>query len=135
MLFEHNEQRALTEEECRALLAGTNFGRASFTINALPVVLPVAYAYLGGSIVLGMHDGPAFRSAARGTVIALSVDNASPGPDFWTVLAIGHATEVADPAVAEDAQRFGLTDLRGEPASHHIQLEPDILTGYRVTEP
>ena len=132
MLFDHGESHALSDEECRALLASTNFGRASLTINALPVVLPVSYAYLGGSILLGMQDGPAFRTAARGNVIALSVDNAPPGPDFWTVLAIG-PTAAAGPDLAQEAHRFGLTDPRGEPATHHIQLSPDILTGYRAT--
>ena len=132
MLFEDGESHALTDQECRALLASTNFGRVSLTINALPVVLPVSYAYLGGSILLGMHNGPAFRAAARGNVIALSVDNAPFGPDFWTVLAIG-PTEEAGPALAQDAHRFGLTDTRGESATHHIQLTPEILTGYRTT--
>ena len=132
MLFDYGESSALSEQECRALLASTNFGRVSLTINALPVVVPVSYAYLGGSIVLGMQDGPAFRTAARGNVIALSVDNAAPGPEFWAVLAIGPTT-LADPALTQDAHRFGLTDPRGEPATHHIQLSPDILTGYRAT--
>jgi hypothetical protein len=132
VLFDHGESHALSDEECRALLASTNFGRASLTLNALPVVLPVSYAYLGGSILLGMQDGPAFRTAARGNVIALSVDNAPPGPDFWTVLAIGPTT-VAEPVLAKEAHQFGLTDARGEQATHHIQLFPNILTGYRAT--
>ena len=41
------------------------------TIRALPIVMPVNYSYLGGSVVLGMNDGPARRSITGDSVVAL----------------------------------------------------------------
>ena len=47
----------LSEIECHALLAGQTVGHLSLTIAALPVVAPVKYQYLGGDVVIGVHDG------------------------------------------------------------------------------
>jgi len=132
-MFFHDDAHVLSEAQCQDLLASETFGRISLTMRALPVIMPVTYGYLGGSVILGMSDGPARRAVAGGNVIALSVDSGHPQDMFWTVLAIGRATEITDLAQTTEFQRMGLTDLTGTPAAHYLQLQPDIITGYRTT--
>jgi hypothetical protein len=63
----------------------------------------------------------------------LAVDSGNPKDTFWTVLAIGRATEITDPAQIGECRRLGLADLTGTPAEHFLRLQPDILAGYRAT--
>ena len=130
-MFFHDDAQVLSEAQCQDLLASESFGRVSLTMRALPVIMPVNYGYLGGSVILGMNDGPARRAVASGNVIALGVDSGNLTDTFWTVLAIGRAHEITDPAQTADYRRLGLSDLTGTPAQHYLQLQPDILTGYR----
>jgi nitroimidazol reductase NimA-like FMN-containing flavoprotein (pyridoxamine 5'-phosphate oxidase superfamily) len=132
-MFFHDDAQGLSVSQCQDLLASESFGRISLTMRALPVIMPVKYGYLGGSVILGMSDGPARRAIAGGNVIALGVDSGHLTDTFWTVLAIGRATEIIDHGQAAEYQRFGLTDLTGTPAAHYLRLQPDILTGYRTT--
>ena len=78
-MFFHDDAQVLSETECQDLLASANFGRIALTIRALPVVMPVNYGYLGGSVIFGMSDGPARRALAEENVIALGVDSAHLG--------------------------------------------------------
>lgn len=132
-MFFHDDAQVLSEAECQDLLASANFGRMALTIRALPVVMPVNYGYLGGSVILGMGDGPARRAAAAENVIALGVDSSNLADVFWAVLVIGKASEVTNPAQRTQFQSLGLADPTGAAASHYLQLQPDILTGYRTT--
>jgi nitroimidazol reductase NimA-like FMN-containing flavoprotein (pyridoxamine 5'-phosphate oxidase superfamily) len=131
-MYFHDAAPGLSEAECQNLLAGESLGRVSLTIGGLPVVMPVNYGYLGGSIILGMNDGPAQRSIADGNIIALGVDSGRSGGDFWALLVIGRTTEITDPEQQPDLQRIGLTDLTGTAAAHFLQLQPDIIAGYRT---
>ena len=91
-MFFHDDDQLLSRPQCQDLLASASFGRVSLTMRALPVIMPVNYGYLGGSVVLGMADGPARRAIASGNVIALGVDSGNRVTDtFWTVLAIGRS--------------------------------------------
>jgi uncharacterized protein len=132
-MFFHDDAQGLSVAQCQDLLASESFGRISLTMRALPVIMPVNYGYLGGSVILGMSDGPARRAIAGGNVIALSVDSDRRADPFWTVLAIGRAAEITDQTQTGECHRLGLTDLTGTPAAHYLQLQPDILTGYRTT--
>jgi nitroimidazol reductase NimA-like FMN-containing flavoprotein (pyridoxamine 5'-phosphate oxidase superfamily) len=132
-MFFHDDAQVLSDAECQDLLASTNLGRIALTIRALPVIMPVNYGYLGGSVILGMSDGPARRALAEENVIALGVDSSNLTDVFWALLVIGKATEVTDTPQRAQFQSLGLADPTGLPASHYLQLQPDILTGYRTS--
>jgi len=125
----------LAETECQALLASAHVGRLSLTVRALPVVVPVNYEYLGGSVILSMADGPPQRAIALGNVIALGVDTANLPEPFWAVLVIGRAHEITDPEERAEYLRLGLTPQAAHTGSeaHYLQLMPDIMTGHRAT--
>jgi nitroimidazol reductase NimA-like FMN-containing flavoprotein (pyridoxamine 5'-phosphate oxidase superfamily) len=128
---------ALNEAECHDRLATATVGRVSVTIRALPIIVPVSYGYLGGSVILSMANGPAQRAVALGHVIALGVDNANLDEAQWAILIIGQATAITDPTARTEYQRLGLTAHADSAtaASHYLQLRPDIISGYRTTSP
>ena len=131
MFFDDHAQH-LTLEECQALLASASVGRVSTTLRALPVVVPVNYGYLGGSIILAMGAGPTQRAISGGNIIGFGVDNAHRPEPFWGLLIIGRANEILDPDACADYQRLGLTAPSAKPASptHYLQLMPDIILGH-----
>jgi len=130
-MFFDDHDKPLAEIECQALLASTNVGRLSLTINALPVVVPVPYSYLGGSVVLAMRDGPAYGAAAS-HVVSLEIDDTNLDHVLWAVLVIGRATEIVHPAELAEAQRLGVAASSSTAESHYLRLRPDIISGYRA---
>jgi uncharacterized protein len=136
MFFDEGVQ-PLSETECHDLLVQTSVGRLSLSLSALPVVVPVHYGYLGGRVIIGINDGPVRRAVIGGNVIALGIDSADLTEPFWSVLAIGRANEISDRAQTAEFQCSGLTDLTdvtGTKAEHYVQLQPDIITGYRASD-
>ncbi len=135
MFFDDGAQ-LLSEADCQALLAGTNVGRVSLSMGALPVVLPVSYQYLGGTVVIGMRDGRARRAIADGNVIAMGVDNADLAEASWAVLVIGRAAEITDTAERAEIETLGLSLPTGTSVpSHYLRLRPDVITGYGAVIP
>ncbi len=120
----------LSQVDCEALLAGASVGRLSLSIGALPVVVPVHYRYLGGSVIIAMRDGRARRAMADGNIVAMGVDNADRTHAFWTVLVIGRADEVTEPDERAEFQTWGLLERMGTAATQYLRLWPDLITGY-----
>jgi nitroimidazol reductase NimA-like FMN-containing flavoprotein (pyridoxamine 5'-phosphate oxidase superfamily) len=123
----------LSELECQSLLAGARVGRVSVSVRALPVIVPVSYRYLGDNVVLSMSDGPAYSAIASGNVIALGVDSANLADAFWSVLVVGRAAEVNEPAEHAEFRTLGLGALTGMERSRYVRLLPEIVTGYRAS--
>ena len=130
-MFLADHAKPLAEIECKDLLASMNVGRLSLTITALPVVVPVAYGYLGESIVLAMNDGPAYRAAAS-HVVGFEIDDTNLDHVLWAVLVIGQAIEITDDNERAQFESLGLATTTGTTAVHYLKLRPDIISGYRA---
>jgi len=70
---DHSGLEVLSRDECLRLLSGARTGRVGFHADALPVVLPVAFAvdYLG--IVVRVRAGSQIDYATRDAVVAFAV--------------------------------------------------------------
>jgi nitroimidazol reductase NimA-like FMN-containing flavoprotein (pyridoxamine 5'-phosphate oxidase superfamily) len=123
----------LTEHECAALLATARIGRVGVTVGGLPVILPVNYAYLHGDVFFRTGEGTKFRAASGGAVIAFEVDayeeSAQQG---WSVLAIGRADIVTDPAEIADVDASVRTPWAGGERNYLVRLRPEVITGRRI---
>jgi len=132
MFFDTTQE--LSEDECAHLLTTSHVGRLSLTINALPVVIPVNYQYLGGSIILSLGEGAAQRAISDGNIVGLGVDNAHLDEPMWAVLVIGRAKEITDETERAQYRRLGLTAQTDSTAgtSRYMQLAPDLVSGDRA---
>jgi nitroimidazol reductase NimA-like FMN-containing flavoprotein (pyridoxamine 5'-phosphate oxidase superfamily) len=74
------EEEAMRQEECVDLLSRSSVGRVVFTRHAIPDVLPVRYAYDGGSgtIRISAPRGSGLADSVDGTVVALQVEELDP---------------------------------------------------------
>jgi nitroimidazol reductase NimA-like FMN-containing flavoprotein (pyridoxamine 5'-phosphate oxidase superfamily) len=97
MEIDRDGLEVLDRTECLRLLEGSNVGRVAGTCGALPVVVPVAYAMDGDSIVVESRRGTTPAFACGGEVVAFEVDNLHEhGHSGWTVMVTGVAEVVED---------------------------------------
>jgi uncharacterized protein len=124
---------ALTEAECRTLLATRSFGRVGVTSGGLPVILPVRYVYADDAITFRTGGGTKLRAAVSGDVLAFEVDTYDTETSVgWSVLVLGRAT-----VLTTEHEHDGLPTIETmhghEPRNHYVRLHCELLTGRRLT--
>ncbi len=123
----------LTRGECLGLLAGGVIGRVVFTDRALPTVQPVNYVLDHEEIIFRTANGSKLAAAARNAVVAFQLDEFDVTTrSGWSVLGVGEAYEVVDPARLAE-----LADLQPDPwvpdhDAHTLCIPLGILTGRQV---
>ncbi len=124
----------LSREECMDLLSGASFGRVGVSVQALPAILPVTMAVIGGLVVFRTIPGTKLAYAATGSILAVEVDEYDPATDQgWSVLVRGVASELADPNTVAQARRLLAGSWIGDGAAeHYIGVSCDLVTGRRL---
>ena len=125
-----SELHELERAECFRLLAHGAVGRVAFTDGALPAVQPVAYHLDGEEIVFRTRNGSKLAAATRHAVVGFEVDDFDlQARTGWSVLGIGVAYEVVDPArLATLAGTHTDPWVRGHDA-HTIAIPLQLVTG------
>jgi nitroimidazol reductase NimA-like FMN-containing flavoprotein (pyridoxamine 5'-phosphate oxidase superfamily) len=133
MLFDAGLE-LLSEPECYDLVRSAAVGRVGVTVGALPVILPVNYACVGRDVVFRTAEGTKLRAAVDRAVVAFEVDAYDPlERSGWSVLLVGEAREIVDPAEVEALEETGLepwTDGAGR--THWVRLRPEFVSGRRI---
>jgi Pyridoxamine 5'-phosphate oxidase len=125
---------ALSRAESLRLLSTVSLGRLVFTHLALPAIRPVNHAVRGDQIIIRAYLGTAINAAVgdRGTVVAYEADLIDPDTHLgWSVIIVGLATRLADPAVADQYRgllRPWVVDGRDE----IVTIQADIVDGFRL---
>lgn len=123
----------LSDECCLALLRGQWLGRLAVSIGALPAILPVVYAVDGSSVVFRTVAGSKLEAIGHGQVVCFQVDDADRQTHRgWSVMIVGKAVEVTDPA-----ERARFADLLPDAwpidgADRFVRLSAQLVSGRRV---
>lgn len=123
----------LTSAECRRLIAPGGLGRIAFGTGSGPVVVPVNFAVLDGTIVIRTAEGTIIDGHADEQV-ALEVDHIDEAlGQGWSVLVRGPAHRVAHPAelrrLQEDA---AVWPWAGGEREVYVRILPGQVTGRRI---
>jgi nitroimidazol reductase NimA-like FMN-containing flavoprotein (pyridoxamine 5'-phosphate oxidase superfamily) len=130
--FPNSAHGAISDADCRLLLATRTLGRVGLTSGALPVILPVEYLYDDGVIVFRTEPDAKLRAALHGAVLAFEVDAFDPlSGRGWSVLAHGRATVLT--TEHELAPIPTLDDCSSEPRQHYVRLHCEIVRGRLLT--
>jgi len=123
----------LTQAECRRLIAPGGIGRIAFGTASGPVVLPVNFAVLAGTIVVRTSEGGMIEGHA-GDQVAFEVDHIDEAlGQGWSVLVRGPAHRVAHPAELQHVQRdTALWPWPGGDRDVYVRIIPDRVTGRRI---
>ncbi|GAA0220177.1 pyridoxamine 5'-phosphate oxidase family protein [Saccharothrix mutabilis subsp. mutabilis] len=124
--------QVLPREECLRLLSTASIGRLVYTDRALPVVHPVVYALDGDAVVLRVPEGSA-TLAARDTIVAFEIDEVEPDlSKGWTVMAVGHISEVVDEQRLDRVRRLPLASRGHGAHDHYLAVELEVVSGRRI---
>jgi uncharacterized protein len=123
----------LARDECLRLLTTQSLGRLGIHAGALPVILPVAYALVDGSVIVRTHDRAQIYGAARDAVVAFEAE-CPPGPDGggWSVHGTGLAEEVTDPDELARLHALPLRQWATNGAERFVRISLDLLSGRRL---
>ncbi len=125
--------------DCHTLLGLESVGRIAVSVNALPVILPVNYAWCDGDVVFRTSAGTKLAAATAGAVVAFEVDSYDDGGmQGWSVLVQGRSGEIVDPAEIASARKLPLRAwaLDGS-ADHYVRIRTATISGrrFRPVEP
>lgn len=133
MTFADQGLEILSEDMCRRLLAKADVGRVAITVGALPAVLPVNYAMLNGDIVFLTAEGTKLDAALANAVVAFEVDEIDREHGRgWSVLVIGVASEITDPADIAGATALGIQPWAGGDRHHFVRIRAEFVSGRRI---
>lgn len=124
----------LTPTECRRLIAPGGVGRIGFDTISGPVVLPVNFAMVDGTIVIRTGEGTIIEGHGDEHV-AFEVDRLDEAfCRGWSVLVRGQAHRVTHPAelrrVREEA---AILPWAGVGRDTYLRIIPDRVTGRRIS--
>jgi nitroimidazol reductase NimA-like FMN-containing flavoprotein (pyridoxamine 5'-phosphate oxidase superfamily) len=130
-----NGLELLDDAQCRELLQEGGVGRVGVSRHALPVIVPVNYTMIDEHITFWSAPGVKLDAAQAHTVVAFEVDRFDENQrSGWSVLVIGLAREVHDPAALETARRVGLRPWVHGDRSHLVQIGMEFISGRRITQ-
>jgi nitroimidazol reductase NimA-like FMN-containing flavoprotein (pyridoxamine 5'-phosphate oxidase superfamily) len=126
----------LSDHECLDLFARGKVGRVVISMSAMPVALPVNYRLIDGRIYFFTGQGMKLHAALQNAVVGFEVDSIDEEAETgWSVLAVGHASEVKDSATVAAIQRAGLRTWADGDRSRLISVDPQVLSGRRLSNP
>ncbi|MFE2756600.1 pyridoxamine 5'-phosphate oxidase family protein [Actinosynnema sp. NPDC059335] len=124
--------QVLSRDECLELLGSAAIGRLVYTDKALPVVHPVVFALDGECVVLRVPDGSA-TLVARDTIVAFQIDDVAPDLSRgWSVMAVGHVTEVEERARLARMRQLPLPSRGHGRGDHYLVVDLEVLSGRRI---
>jgi uncharacterized protein len=123
----------LEPAECLQLLAGGSVGRVVFSDAAMPAALPVNYVLDDEEVVFRTGRSGQLATVVPGKVVAFEVGDIDMSTlTGWSVLGVGEAYEVCDPArLAELANRWPEPWVRGQ-REVMVCVPLQLLSGRRI---
>ena len=123
----------LLPAECRRLIAAGGVGRIAFSTASGPVVLPVNFAVVEGTVVIRTGDGTVIAGHA-GDRVAFEVDRIDEAlGQGWSVLVRGQAHRVAHPAELQHMLRdAAIWPWPGGDRDVYVRIIPDQISGRRI---
>ncbi|WP_055524793.1 pyridoxamine 5'-phosphate oxidase family protein [Streptomyces graminilatus] len=123
--------RELDRQECLGLLAKVPLGRIVYTRQALPAVLPVNFGLdRDGAVLVRASASSELVSAVDGAVVAFEADAVDATTQSgWSVVVMGSAAVVTDPAEHARLLRTGPRSWAPAPREVFVRIEPELVTG------
>jgi nitroimidazol reductase NimA-like FMN-containing flavoprotein (pyridoxamine 5'-phosphate oxidase superfamily) len=120
----------LSEPDCVQLLAGAQVGRVVVSMAAMPAAFPVNYTVIGRDIYFRTTPGTKLAAAVDRTVVAFQVDRFdTEDRSGWSVLVVGQARLVTDPAEQALLQAAGVRSWVATEPAHFVAIGMDKISG------
>ena len=132
----------LSEAESLSLVAEAGIGRIGFSGRFGPVVLPVTYTMLDGTVVFRTREGSALSEDLRTGIadaeykVAFEIDDIDAvSRTGWSVLIQGGARNVEDEAERASVVTASVEPWVGGERFAYVRITPTRVTGRRIRRP
>jgi len=129
----------LTEAESLDLIGQAEIGRIGFSGRYGPVVIPVNYKIVDGSVVfrtaIGSPLGEDLRTGIANAEykVAFEIDELDPGARTgWSVLIQGAAHLVDEEEERSVVARAGVEPWAGGDREQYVRIKPTLISGRRI---
>jgi len=123
----------LSEAESIELLGTQEVGRLVYTRRALPAVTPVNFALHDDAVWIWTASSSSMWQAVRGAVVAFEADELDAASrSGWSVVVVGVAELVSDPARLERARELGPEPWVGGRKEYLLRIPLKLVSGRRV---
>jgi uncharacterized protein len=123
----------LDRQECWELLTEAEVGRLGFVVDGQPRIEPVNYRLVSGDVVFLSRPGAKLDAAVHGERVAFEIDALEEWARAgWSVLAIGVASLVSDPAELAHLAALGLEAWAPTADLSLVRIVVADVTGRRV---
>ncbi len=124
----------LSYDECRRLLSDESVGRVGFVQDGSPVILPVNYVLVGGTVVFRSGRGSKLESALMSRPVCVEIDSWDVMEHTgWSVLAKGIAEHVIDSDEIDKLEQLPVRPWTRPDVRHEwIRVMIEELSGRRI---
>lgn len=131
---DHRGLVVLTLEECTRLLEVRPIGRIALVAAGEPLILPVLFRYINGTIVFRTAAGEKLDAVWQSAPAAFEVDDwDTPTRTGWSVLVRGQTEAVHDDAQIAELESLGLDEwVPSSQPSTWVRIRPVEITGRRI---
>jgi len=131
LMSAHQGLDILTVDECEELLSSEVVGRLGFLDAGQPIILPINYAFVAGSILFRTAPGSKLAAATQTERVAFEIDgwdrDARSG---WSVLTKGRASEITNEWFVALCEFFGVEPWADQfPRDHWVRISVDEISG------
>ncbi len=128
---QHQGMDILDAEECEELLRNEVVGRLAISDAGQPIILPINYVLVAGSILFRTAPGSKLDVAQRSERVAFEIDDWDEETRTgWSVLVKGRAHEIADEWFIALCEHFEVEPWADHiPRDHWIRVSIDELSG------
>lgn len=125
----------LPTAECVALLESSLLGRIAVFVDGRPEIFPVNHVYdeVSGAVVFPSNVGTKLWGALHWPWTSFEVDGIDvDGRSGWSVLVVGQAEEVTDPATVRRALLHRRVLWAVGPSTRWVRIVPARMSGRRI---
>jgi nitroimidazol reductase NimA-like FMN-containing flavoprotein (pyridoxamine 5'-phosphate oxidase superfamily) len=126
----------ISADDCADLLAASPVGRVGVIVNGRPQIFPVNHVYdrQSGCVVFPTRAGTKLHAALDWPWVAFEVDGLDrEGDGGWSVLLVGRAEEITDPAEIARATAARTTLWAAGRGTHWVRIVPSEVTARRIS--
>ena len=130
----------LTEAESLHLIEQAEIGRIGFSGRYGPIVVPVNYKVVDGTVVFRTAVGSSLGEDLRTGIahaeykVAFEIDALNPAERTgWSVLIQGAAHHVDDEQERAIVEQAGIEPWAGGEREHFVRIKPTLISGRRIS--
>lgn len=125
--------QVLSETECLSLMTRLPVGRVVVSMDAMPAAFPVNFMRIGRDICFQTAAGTKLAAAVNHTVVGFQTDMFDANDESgWSVMVVGHARLVTDPAEQALLHAAGVRSWAVIGPAQYVAIDMDRITGRRL---